>query len=431
MSSTIATDPLSKPQTPRRRSAQIMKNLRAAVIHNHPIHYKHLLFQAMKEQQMDFVVLFQASQSSIRHEKLPLSQDLYRYRIAYDGPYETAPVLLRARWTWQALQQLSPDFLLISGYHAVECWSAWFWGALHRVPRLMWYESNEFDYKRYWFREIFKRLFLKGCRGAHVYGRSNKAYLAKLGMPAENITIKRAVVDIEKFDTPREDKSYRAGDQTRIIYVGRLAPEKNVPVLLRAFAGAVSALTASSRDATRSETAQNAPGQIQPWRTGMRLIIAGTGPDEAALKRQAIALGIAELVEFKGYIPQKDLGALYRQADFFILPSTREPWGLVALEAMLCRIPVIISTQCGCAADVVTTNTGWTFSPWNEKELQEILERLDSVSPAQLRGMGDAAHELASLYSADECASLVAQSLRGALGASPDPNGLSGAAYAG
>ena len=109
MSSTIATDPLWKPQTPRRRSAQIMKNLRAAVIHNHPIHYKHLLFQAMKEQQMDFVVLFQASQSSIRHEKLPLSQDLYRYRIAYDGPYETAPVLLRARWTWQALQQLSPD----------------------------------------------------------------------------------------------------------------------------------------------------------------------------------------------------------------------------------------------------------------------------------------------------------------------------------
>jgi glycosyltransferase involved in cell wall biosynthesis len=98
---------------------------------------------------------------------------------------------------------------------------------------------------------------------------------------------------------------------------------------------------------------------------------------------------------------------------------------------MLCRLPVIISTQCGCAADVVTTNTGWTFSPWNEKELEVILEQLDSVPTNQIRQMGEAAHDLASLYSADECASLVAQSLRRALGAAPESGGLSGAAHAG
>jgi glycosyltransferase involved in cell wall biosynthesis len=392
----------------------LLRNLKAAVIHNHPIHYKHLLFQEMKKQQLDFVVLFQASQSSIRHEKLPLSDDLYRYRIAYDGPYETAPATLRAHWTWSELQKLKPDFLLISGYYAIECWVGLLWGALRGVPRIMWYESNEFDYKRHWYKEIFKRIFLKGCCSAHVYGRSNKAYLVKLGMPSEKISIKRAVVDIEKFDTAAGSKGYRKDGLTRIISVGRMAPEKNIPVLLKAFAKAA--------DAQAAATGQQST---------LRLIIAGTGPDEAAVKKLANDLGIGSLVEFKGYTPQKELGALYREADFFVLPSTREPWGLVALEAMLCRLPALISTQCGCAADVVTPNTGWTFSPWNENELAVIFEELPAIPVERIKEMGDAAHDLAKLYSAEDCATLVAQSLRRALGTSKETGRRSGVTYAG
>ncbi len=391
----------------------LLKDLKAAVIHNHPIHYKHLLFQEMKKQNLDFVVLFQASQSSIRHEKIPLANDLYRYRIAYDGPYEKAPALLRARWTWRQLQELKPDFLLISGYYAIECWVAWLWANMRGVPKVMWYESNEFDYKRYWFKEILKTIFVKACEGAHVYGRSNKAYLVKLGMPSENISIKRAVADTEKFDTTPEQKSYRRDGLTRVIYVGRLAPEKNVPVLLKAFEQAVSAHAAAGVESK------------------LRLIIAGTGPDEAELKKLCESLGIAQLVDFRGYTPQKELAALYREADFFVLPSTREPWGLVALEAMLCRLPALISTQCGCAADVVTPNTGWVFSPWNEKELSVILEELPSISTQRIEEMGEAAHELAKLYSAEHCATLVAQSLRRVLGVSKEVGAENGVTFAG
>ena len=43
-----------------------------------------------------------------------------------------------------------------------------------------------------------------------------------------------------------------------------------------------------------------------------------------------------------------------------------------ALEAMLARLPVLISTQCGCANDVVTEETGWKFSPWDEEALASI-----------------------------------------------------------
>jgi glycosyltransferase involved in cell wall biosynthesis len=387
----------------------LLNSLKGAVIHNHPIHYKHLLFREMKKQGLNFVVLFQAAQSSIRHERLPLTPESYRYRIAWDGPYETAPAMLRARWTWSALQKLSPEFLLISGYYAAECWSAWCWGILHRVPMFLWFESNEFDYKRYWFKEIPKRIFLKGCRGAHVYGLSHKAYLMKLGMPAENIAFKRSVADIETFDTPAGEKSNRSGNLTRIIYVGRLAPEKNVAILLNALAYAI----------------EGAP------QSGLHLIIAGTGPDEARLRQQTSDLGIGDRVEFVGYVPQQDLVAFYRKADFFVLPSIREPWGLVALEAMLCRLPVILSTQCGCAADMVTPETGWAFSPWNEKELGTILKSLESISSERIQQMGDAAHGLAAVHSSANCAFLISQALNRDLGTSEEAEERSGVNYAG
>jgi glycosyltransferase involved in cell wall biosynthesis len=174
-----------------------------------------------------------------------------------------------------------------------------------------------------------------------------------------------------------------------LIYVGRLAPEKNVGFLLSAFSRAV-------RSAGSSQ---------------LTLTLVGVGPSEPALRSECSRLGIEHLVEFKGYCPQKDLPQLYYAADFFILPSVREPWGLVALEAMLCGLPVLISTQCGCAADVVTPETGWTFSPWNEDKLVELLCTLPKLPIERVREMGDAAQQLASQYSASACARRVIEAI--------------------
>ena len=363
--------------------------MKVAIIHNIPIHYKHLLFSALRKQGLDFEVLFIASGSVLRHENIPLSRDLYGYRIGYEGRYEDSPAVHNARWTWSALQDIRPTVVVVGSYNAAECWSAWAWAFLRRVPIVMWYTGNEFDYPRHWPKELLKRIFLKGCAGAQVYGISNKAYVVKLGLPSDDVIIKRAVVDIAKFDTEPSAKRYRPDGLTRLIYVGRLSPEKNVITLVRAFALAV----ASTGGA-------------------LRLTIAGTGPCDESLRNEVAISGVGEFIEFKGYIQQKDLAPLYRQSDFFVLPSSREQWGLVALEAMLCRLPVLISSQCGCAADVVTRETGWSFSPWNEPELAGLIKSLANMPTEQIEQMGTAAHDLARDYSPENCASRVAESLR-------------------
>lgn len=365
--------------------------MKCAINHCFPVHYKHLLFQELKAGGLDFEVMFAASQSSIRHEKIDLNKELYRYRIGFEGLYDEAPRATRAIQTWRAISDINPDVAIISGYHAAECWAAWLWAHLHGRKVVMWYESNEFDYpNRPWWKETLKRIFLRGVNQAHVYGASNKAYLAKLGLPADNIAVKRAVANVEIFSVPAESKTYSAGRAKRLLYVGRLAKEKNVDLLLRAIAAATR---------TAGEPL---------W----MLTIAGRGPLENDLRKLCVTLGIDDFVVFKGYCSQADLPQLYREADVLVLPSTREPWGLVALEAMLSRLPIAVSTQCGCAIDLVTPETGWAFSPWDDESLTDILLKLSEMDSTQLASMGSAGYDVAADYSAPACASRIIHFLR-------------------
>lgn len=73
----------------------------------------------------------------------------------------------------------------------------------------------------------------------------------------------------------------------------------------------------------------------------VRLVLAGEGPERAALLRQAERLGVRERVHFAGVVPQTELKWWYSAADALALCSSREGWANVLLEAMACGTPVI------------------------------------------------------------------------------------------
>jgi L-malate glycosyltransferase len=76
-----------------------------------------------------------------------------------------------------------------------------------------------------------------------------------------------------------------------------------------------------------------------------RLRLVGDGPDRASVAARAAALGLAADVEFLG--ERVDLPAVLREADLFLLPSETESFGLAALEAMACGVPVVASAVGG------------------------------------------------------------------------------------
>src|SRR5205085_10417384 len=101
------------------------------------------------------------------------------------------------------------------------------------------------------------------------------------------------------------------------------------------------------------------------------LTIVGTGPDDAALRQQAVTLGIADKVTFRGFV--QNPYPLMRAADLYVLSSRYEGFPNVALEALACGTPVVAAACPGVAELVVPGVNGWLAPPDDAAGLARAL----------------------------------------------------------
>lgn len=142
---------------------------------------------------------------------------------------------------------------------------------------------------------------------------------------------------------------YAAPGEQIVLYVGRLVREKGVQVLLDAIP------------------------HILKCRPGTKFIIAGRGPHEGALRHQASAMGISNKVYFTGYVNDDIRNALYSWSDVAAIPSLYEPFGIVALEAMAARTPVITSDTGGLSEIVDHCVDGLKAYTGNSQSLADMI----------------------------------------------------------
>jgi glycosyltransferase involved in cell wall biosynthesis len=91
----------------------------------------------------------------------------------------------------------------------------------------------------------------------------------------------------------------------------------------------------------------------------------------------------------------------------------REPWGLVANEAMASGLPLIVSRRCGCAEDLVAEGeNGWLFDPASAGDLTACLTAVSALEGDSLRSMGRRSLEIISRFSTATWAAEVARVVR-------------------
>ncbi len=155
-------------------------------------------------------------------------------------------------------------------------------------------------------------------------------HLREIGVEVR-LEIMPSGIDVGHFGNGKRDKKLRKAlgvrdDQRLILFVSRLAREKNVEMLLQALAKAGD--------------------------PSLCLIIAGDGPQREELQELAQQIGVARQTRFLGVVQREQLPNLYASADAFVFPSTTETQGLVQAEALAAGA-YVIAADCAPNRDVL------------------------------------------------------------------------------
>lgn len=377
--------------------------MKLAIVSTHPIQYNAPFFRRLaQEPEIDLHVFYTWEQAASGPKfdpgfgravewDIPLLEG-YEYSFVKNTASEPGshhykgiinPSLIEDIKKWK------PDVLLVYGWNFnshLAC-LRYFHG---KIP--VWFrgDSTLLDEKpgiKKMLRRLLLRWVYKHVDRALYVGTRNREYFLAHGLKESELIFVPHAIDNTRFSEPNEVYEQEAAEWRRqlgigpadkvILFAGKLEPKKNPFFLLE--------LARKLKDKNT-------------W-----ILIAGNGPLEKALKDEAKGL---ERVVFLDFQNQQKMPVLYRVGDLFVLPSKGpgETWGLAVNEAMACRRPVMVSIQCGCAADLVKEGeNGFILDPFNPEKSAETINRIFAASTS-LKSAGEKSFRMVQSYSLEAAA---------------------------
>lgn len=125
------------------------------------------------------------------------------------------------------------------------------------------------------------------------------------------------------------------------------------------------------------------------------LLLAGDGPMETELSAFTKEHGLSQ-VKMLGHQELPRLLELYALSDALVLPSPREPYGFVAVEALWAGLPLVLSREIGALPEVlVDGENGWCFNPFDQADAAQAMEAALAAGPSRLAKMGLKSQQIA------------------------------------
>lgn len=222
--------------------------------------------------------------------------------------------------------------------------------------------------------EIVQR-YVQRCHHLVVPSASIRGYVSRHYDSDVDVTVVPTPVDLDQFwdaDGGAVRRQHNVDDRLLLLYVGRLAKEKRIDRIFRAFARLC-----------RSHPETD-------------LMLVGKGPHETSLREMAGELALSERVHFVGAVSRDEVAKYYASADIFLFASSTETQGLVILESMASGTPVVAvkapgaSDVLGEGGGILTDNDVAAFRSAIESLVDDVERR---------KRLGQEAAELARGYS--------------------------------
>jgi glycosyltransferase involved in cell wall biosynthesis len=229
------------------------------------------------------------------------------------------------RGTWEVshgvratLDGLKPQAVVLGGWDVHACWAALRWARRRGVPLISWVESSEGTGRRRGVvSRTIRRRFLKACSTAIVPGVASEAFVRQLApaLPCYHAPNSVDSPDLRAIGEPPP--------QGAAVFIGELSQRKGADLVLAAAAQIL---------------------QLFP-----RLIIAGDGP----LRPEVVALATRlPGLEYVGFVEGPEKLQLFEQSAVILIPSRRDPWPLVACEALVGLRPIVVGPGVGSLPDL-------------------------------------------------------------------------------
>ena len=207
-------------------------------------------------------------------------------------------------------------------------------------------------------------LCYEACRVVTCSGYMKDEVQRVFGVPGDKVRVIPNGISGSWFSVTREPSP-----EPLIIFVGRLVPEKGPQVVVDAM----------------PEIADEFPHA--------RLVLAGDGPMEGELRRRIYRAGLGKVVDLAGRLDDAGLRELYSKAWAAAFPSSYEPFGIVALEAMATGVPCVVGDAGGLSEIVSDGSTGLKVRPNDPGALAGALKALlrDGALRCEIAGMAKSA----------------------------------------
>ena len=159
-----------------------------------------------------------------------------------------------------------------------------------------------------------------------------------------------SIIDLLKKKNEQKNKKFK------IIYVGRLVKEKSLNSLFKAL------LKLKERTLKKIE-----------------IKIFGNGDQESNLKNFVYINNLGNVVKFYNSVKSINVYKCFTKANLFILPSTKEPWGLVINESIYYGVPVLCLSSVGAANDLIVNNkNGYLMKTNSPIEISKFIKKITS-----------------------------------------------------
>jgi len=343
-----------------------------------------------------------------------------RHCLFPDRHYDELSAGAIARAVRLKLDELQPDGVGINGWSVPEARAALAWCRKNGRRAVAFSESLPGKPQPPFWKEWVKSWIVRRFDAALVGGAPHRAYVVKLGLPAERVFRGYDVVDNDYF---------RAGAQAA--RTARNVPEGSLPKARNSSPGTetVASHAASDRGErgmppspahphpvgdgppyfyanTRLIARKNIDGLLRAYASYRKevadpwdLVVTGNGGEEHRLKALCSELALDEHVRWPGFVQYEELPRYYGSAGAFVHPARSEPWGLVVNEACASGLPVLVSRTVGAGFELVEHGrNGFLFDPFDVGAICAALVRMSEMTPGERAGMGGRSLEIVSRW---------------------------------